>query len=294
MTRVECRQSIHGEALWDLLANGSNMKFIGKCCIVILMLFTLLLPTVAKAVDPYEFQIYGYATQGKGNFSPQLLNSFVPYGRKEGEGGTSPTFASQSMMRTAIEMEYGLTDKIDVAYYLNFARPAGEPVQYAGSKLRFRGRIAEKDELPIDIGWYVEMEQWSPKINDDILEFEFKPTLQKDIGPFSIIANFPFEKVLRGETAKTQLFEIGYLMELSYQKSRRLRFGIQFVGGPGGVKNMDPLREQQHYIFPVVHFIAPGEVRSTVGVGFGQTHGSDHIILKANFSFGGGRGYIWD
>lgn len=270
------------------------MRVIYQCYIAILLVLTMFFPTMAKAVDPFEFQIYGYATQGKGNFSPQLLNSFVARGRPEGEGGTSPTFSSQSMMRTAIELEYGLTNKIDVAYYINFARPIGENVQYAGSKLRFRGRIAEKGELPIDIGWYLEMEQWTPKINDDILELEFKPTLQKDIGPFTIIGNFPFEKVLRGETAKTQLFEIGYLAELSYSKSKRLRYGIQFIGGPGGVKNMDPLGEQQHYVMPVVHFISPGDVRSTLGIGFGQTHGSDRVILKANFSFGGSRGYIWD
>jgi len=122
---------------------------------------------------------------------------------------------------------------------------------------------------------------------------EFKPTLQKDFGPWSIIGNFPFEKVIRGASAKTQVFEIGYLTEISYQKSNRLRYGVQFIGGPGGVKNMDPLREQQHYVMPVVHFIAPGNVRSTVGVGFGQTHGSDHILLKANFSFGGS-GIYWD
>ncbi len=61
-----------------------------------------------------------------------------------------------------------------------------------------------------------------------------------------------------------------------------------------GVKNMNPVREQQHYVMPVVHFIAPGEVRSTVGLGFGQTNGSDHILLKANFSFGGERGICWD
>lgn len=273
------------------------MKFNNVCCItalLLLMLFTLLFSTAAKAVDPYEFQIYGYATQGKGNFSPQLLNNFVPYGHKEGEGGTSPTFASQGMMRSSLELEYGLTDKIDMAYYLSFAKPANEEVQYAGSKLRFRGRFFEKGVLPADFGWYIEMEQWTQAINDDTLELEIKPTMQKDFGPWSFIANLQLEKVLRGATAKRQWFEIGYLTEVSYSHSRRLRFGIQFVGGPGGIRDMDRLSEQQHYVIPVVHFVAPGEVRSTVGVGVGQTNGSDQILLKANFSFGGGRGYIWD
>lgn len=66
------------------------MRFINKCYVTVLLLFAMFFPSMAKAVDPYEFQIYGYATQGKGNFSPQLLNSFVAHGRPEGEGGTSP------------------------------------------------------------------------------------------------------------------------------------------------------------------------------------------------------------
>lgn len=264
-----------------------------KYCTAILLLFAIFLSTPAKAIDPYEFQVYGYDTGGKGVFSPQLLNSFVPYGHKEGDGGTSGTFASQSMMRTAIELEYGLTKKIDFATYLNFARPAGEDIQFAGAKARLRGRFAEKGVLPIDLGWYVEIEQWQRSINGDVLEVEFKPTMQKDIGRVSIIANFPFEKVVRGESKSEQLFEVGYLTEVSYQKNSRLRFGIQFVGGPGGVKHMSPVREQQHYVMPVVHFIAPGEVRSTVGIGFGETNGSDLILLKANFSFGS-RSIYWD
>ncbi len=88
--------------------------------------------TVHADVDPFEFQVYGYQTQGKGNLDPELLSSYIVAGHKAGEGGSSPTFASQSMMRYAIELEYGLTDKIDFAYYLNLARPDGEDLRYAG------------------------------------------------------------------------------------------------------------------------------------------------------------------
>ena len=67
-------------------------------------------------IDPFEFQVYGYDTQGKGKFDPELLSSYIVAGHKEGDGGTSPTYASQGMMRYAIELEYGLTDQIDFAY----------------------------------------------------------------------------------------------------------------------------------------------------------------------------------
>jgi hypothetical protein len=108
------------------------------------------LPFKTYVLDPFEFQIYGCHTQGKGNLDPELLSSYIVAGHKEGDGGTSPTFASQSIMRYAIELEYGLTDKIDFAYYLNLARPDGGDLQYAGSKFRFRGRFAEAGELPVD------------------------------------------------------------------------------------------------------------------------------------------------
>jgi hypothetical protein len=38
-------------------------------------------------VDPFEFQVYGYDTQGKGNLDPELLSSYIVAGHKEGEGG---------------------------------------------------------------------------------------------------------------------------------------------------------------------------------------------------------------
>ena len=36
-----------------------------KYCIAVLLLFGIFLSVPAKALDPYELQIYGYATQGK-------------------------------------------------------------------------------------------------------------------------------------------------------------------------------------------------------------------------------------
>lgn len=52
------------------LPNRLKTLLDNKYCIAALLLFGIFLSTPAKAVDPYEFQIYGYATQGKGIFSP--------------------------------------------------------------------------------------------------------------------------------------------------------------------------------------------------------------------------------
>ena len=241
----------------------------------------------AQALDPFEFQVYAYQTMGKGKFDPQLLSSYIGVGHTEGNGGTSPTFASQNMMRYALEFEYGLTDKIDFAYYLNLAKPDGADFQYAGSKFRFRGRLAEKGELPIDLGWYSEVEWWSNKFNDDQVEMEFMANLQKDIGKWSFIVNAPdIDKVIIGDN-RQEVFEIGWRGESSYQLTEGTRVGVQVYGGPGKVNDVTPVGQQQHYVVPTVHTVLMNTFRSSLGLGFGLTEGSDLFFLKANIHFDG-------
>ena len=242
---------------------------------------------VQADVDPFEFQVYGYQTQGQGNFDPELLSSYIVSGHQEGEGGTSPTFASQSMMRYAVELEYGLTDKIDFAYYLNLARPDGQDLKYAGSKFRFRGRFAEAGELPIDMGWYSEIEWWRSSFNDDLVEAEFMTTFQKDVGDWTFIVNAPdIDKVIIGDNHK-EVFEIGWRGEASYQMTDRTRLGLQFYGSPGKVNDVTPVGQQQHYVVPTLHTVVLDAMRASFGLGFGLTEGSDLFFLKANFHFGG-------
>jgi hypothetical protein len=238
-------------------------------------------------VDPFEFQVYGYDTQGKGKFDPELLSSYIVAGHKAGDGGTSPTYASQSMMRFAIELEYGLTDKIDFAYYLNLARPDGQDLQYAGSKFRFRGRFAEAGELPVDLGWYSEIEWWSSKFNDDQVEAEFMLTMQKDVGHWTFIMNAPdIDKVIVGANHR-EVFEVGFRGEASYQMTDWTRLGLQIYGAPGKINDITPIGQQQHYVVPTLHTVLFDTIRSSFGLGFGLTEGSDLFFVKANFHFGG-------
>ena len=214
-------------------------------------------------IDPFEFQVYGYDTQGKGKLDPELLSSYIVVGHKEGDGGSSPTYASQGMMRYAIELEY------------------------AGSKFRFRGRFAEAGQLPVDLGWYAEVEWWSSAFNDDQVEAEFMATMQKNIGKWTFIVNAPdVDKVIIGDNHK-EVFEISWRGEGSYQITERTRLGLQLYGSPGKINDVTPIGQQQHYVVPTLHTVLFNTVRSSLGLGFGLTEGSDLFFLKANFHFGG-------
>jgi hypothetical protein len=237
-------------------------------------------------VDPWEFEVYPVQTLGKGVVEVESLNSIVADGHRTGDNGTAKgTYPSEVMYRTAVELTYGLTDRIEAAAYLNLARPDGAPLQYAGSKFRFRGSLAEPGEWPVDVGWYTELE-WNqtPQFDDAELELEVRPIFERDVGRLQIIASPKFEKPLIAPDTSGG-FEFGYVAGLYYSYSRPFSPGVEFYGGTGLMSEPDPLHEQQHYVFPVIRGYLPGGLEYNFGVGIGLTRGSDQVIPKLNIEF---------
>jgi hypothetical protein len=251
--------------------------------LILLALFLLAYaPPALAQLDPFEFEVYPAKTAERGILEIESLNSVVLNGSRHGEKGTSKgTLPSQSMWRTAIEATYGLTDHIEAAMYVNLAKPRGGDLQYAGSKFRLRGSLFDPGQLPVDLGWYFELSYArTPKFDDQKLELELRPIFQRDVGDFSFIVSPKFEKILVGSEEK-EGWEFGYVSGIYYRWLRFFSPGVEFYGAIGMMKHPDPTREQQHYIFPVVH----GEYRGfgySIGPGFGLTHGSDRTLFKFN------------
>gem|GEM_PF-2233083 len=248
-----------------------------------------LIPFLPKStlaqVNPSEFEVYPYMTEGSGSLEFELLNGFVPWGHSQpGTGLSSGIFPSQSMLLNSFELTYGLTEHVEAAVYLDLARPEDNSYKYAGSRYRLRGRLFEKGQLPIDLGWYAEIE-WrrTPQFDDNSLELDLRPIrVEKDIGHFTFNAEPVFEIPLKG-AEQGQGVEIGYIAGLYYRWLPNLSPGLEFYGGSGFIGDFGPINEQQHYIFAVLWGKdLPGGIGYNCGVGAGLTPGSDRIVLKCN------------
>ncbi|HVA68876.1 MAG TPA: hypothetical protein VNF45_06155 [Candidatus Binataceae bacterium] len=237
----------------------------------------------AAQVDPWEFEVYPYATESRGVMEIETDNAVVANGHSEGGNGTAAgTFRSQGMWYNQYELTYGLTDRIEAAGYLLMAEPDGHGYRYAGSEYRLRGRLFDPGVLPVDLGWYTELE-WhkTPQFDDADVELELRPIIEKDFGEFSFMANPIFEKVLAG-VGKNQGFEFGYSTAAYYRWTRYMSPGVEFYGGAGLIDGTPPFNQQQHYVFPVVWGELPHGIEYNVGPGFGLTGGSDHVLVKFN------------
>jgi len=249
-----------------------------------LLASSLLCTNPAKAqIDPWEFEVYPYATESRGMLEIETNNAVVANGHSQGgEGTAGGSFRSQGMWYNGNEMTFGLTDRIETAAYLNFSQPAGHGFWWAGNKFRVRGRLFDEETLPVNLGWYAELE-WhkAPQFDDAELELELKPIIEKDFGRLALVLNPVFEKPLYG-SGHDQGFEFGYRNGAYYRWRRYLSPGVEFYGGVGLMNDTDPLSEQQHYIFPVLWGEFPNGLEYNVGPGFGLTRGSDHVIMKFN------------
>jgi hypothetical protein len=245
----------------------------------------------ASAVDFFELEVYPATTEGKGLHELESLNSFVANGRRPSDEELEGEEARRHrLFRTSLEYNYGLTDKIDVAAYVNVQHENGDELEYAGSKFRVRGALWDKGRYPVDLGWYVEAEM--PYGEESDLEFEFRPILSRDFGRFSLDLNPIFE--LPTVTSERRTLEFDYAARVYYRLSRDWQPGLEFYGGAGQIRRFDPSREQEHYVLPAIYGrVIPG-LKFAFGPAFGITRASDPVIVRLNveyeftFPFGGG------
>ncbi len=248
----------------------------GRPAAAVLAIVLLAAPPAA-ALNFFELEVYPATTEGKGLHEIETRGNWVANGRKptdEELGGED--FRRHGLYRQSIEYNYGLTDKIDAAAYLDLAWPNADEPQYAGNRFRLRGSLFEKGRYPLDVGWYFEVEV--PQKDPARLELEFRPIVSRDVGPFTIDVNPSFE--LPTVTSERRTFEFNYGARVLYRLSRSFQPAVEFFGDIGTVRDVDPAKDQEHYVSPMAYGrLAPG-VYVGGGLMFGLTRASDPVIMR--------------
>ena len=179
------------------------------------LLLVCLFPLTARADRRYFVQSY----------TPYL----APAGNLELEATTNAASGAGDSLGTSwedrIEFEYGITDHLTAAAYLNFVQPAGldVPLSFDGPSIELIYQLAPPGRLPIDPAAYLEV-----RANGNELELEPKLLLARRIyrlvGVVNVIGEF--ERVHEGGVTETEN-ALTVTSGLSREIGNAFAFGIE-------------------------------------------------------------------
>jgi hypothetical protein len=153
--------------------------------------------------------------------------------------------------RLETEFEYGVTDWLEVAWYLTFEQggSASTPfLRFQGVKQRARAAFAGRGEWPVDVGVYLEVAEFH-----DEVEIEQKILLGKRLGRFDLIANLWVEQEYYfQEDAWKFVYNptVGAALELSPNFSAGLEYWVRGRFDEEESASTDIPSSARHYLGP--------------------------------------------
>src|SRR2546422_6744242 len=103
---------------------------------------------IAAAQDPFEIEVYPYHTAERGEWELDAHLNYTATGTTTYDGLVAPT---EHQAHLALELTRGITEHWEAGAYLLSAYRPGAGVEYAGWRLRSRGRFPASGRLPGDV-----------------------------------------------------------------------------------------------------------------------------------------------
>jgi len=182
------------------------------CSFAVMVLFMMAGPEVHAAQRTYVWT-EEYGTLAKGNAEFEYWNT-----------ATTPDIQKRnaSDWQQKVELEYGITDHLNVSLYQVFEQSAdSNNLTYVGYNIELKYRIAEANVLPVDVLLYAEHEVSTIEGGVN----EGKIILAKDIGKLNIAYNQIYERV--NNAGKD---DNGYAIGTNYELAPWFRVGVESTG----------------------------------------------------------------
>lgn len=237
----------------------------------------------ARALDPFEVQVYDPYTLDPGNGMLELH----AIGRPSLAGsGIGPAHAplDPGFVHLALEPQAGIAQRFEVgAYFETSIWPDGS-TRVEGGKLRLKWHFAP-ETWPVDMAVNVEVGRSDPISGEPVWAGELRPILWKQFGRcragLNPIVGFGFAPL----AAPT--FEPA--AKLNCEVVFRLAPGLEYYGdlgpasGPQG--GFAPLAQEQHFLFYTLDVYRWPKVEVNLGVGEPLTRASGPWVLNANLGW---------
>lgn len=232
----------------------------------------------AYALDYFELETYHYNTAAPGETEVEDSSGYTASGPP-----AAGTLGDAGLWRNTLEITRGLTSKTEAAAYLDMSQLPGDSWRTAGARVHVRTRFFQKDELPVDLGLYAELEL--PAHEPNHAEGELRGIVEKDFArKWTFDLNPILHKVLAGPDTSAG-WRLQYATSLIYRANERVHPRLDLFGDLGYVRAVGPWRTQQHLLSPAVDWRLRPNVILTAGIGFGLTPATEHRVLRTRLEW---------
>ena len=231
---------------------------------------------VARAVDPFEIQVYDGTANDPRQAGLELHLNTVAKGLRESVPPEAPT---HHQTHATFESSYGLTKNVELGGYLQTALLADGTFAYAGAKLRTKIVTSPTFHEHVRLGVNLELARIPERFEINRWDTEIRPIAAWEDDDWLFAFNPILSIALAGKDAGSPSFEPALA---AYKKVRDVfSFGLEYYGTIGKPYNPSPRRDQLHYIYGVGNLLAFDDWELNVGVGGGLTDASNGLVMKA-------------
>src|SRR5713101_2496030 len=264
---------------------GMSLKKHSFICTLLLGV-GLLLPAGIAAQDNFEIQVYGSKTVEPGKTMVELHSNIAVRGTTHKVKGVLPT---EHALHETLEITHGFTPWFETGFYLFTSVQPKTGWEWVGDHIRPRLRIPESWHWPVGVSLSTELGYQRRAFSTDIWTWEIRPIIDQQQGRWYWSFNPVLERALKGENVKRG-FEFSPNFKISYDFTPTVSGGLEYYGALGPLTGFDPLKEQQHQLFPVVDLNLGPQWEFNAGLGIGLTRSTDPLLVKLilgyRFDFG--------
>jgi hypothetical protein len=175
-----------------------------------------------------------------------------------------------------LEVEHGLTDHWDAAFYTTFGQVSAkdpmtaEAMHLSDIRLETRYRLADRGEWPVDTLLYLEV---SKAFGASAYEFEGKLIAARDFDKLTVAANAIAATQVGHDVAETEL-ELAWAVGATYEPHPKIRLGAETWGQHEGGATMA-------WAGPAINVAPSAGFWLTFTAGFGVTDLADRFVGRA-------------
>jgi hypothetical protein len=236
-------------------------------------------PAGARAIDPFEIQVYDAEVQEVGNFEQELHVITRPE-VAEPAIGPSSGFPDPGLLHLAFEPQVGIAPLMEVGAYFETALWPDGSFRIEGAKLRYKVRVKE-GAWPFEAAINFEIGVANQVSGDPLWGGELRPIITKKIGPVRML----FNPIIGWALVPLAVPTFEPAAKLNCELFWNFAPGLEYYGDIGSITAPLPLAQQQHFIFYTIDLYRWSNVELGLGLGEPLTRGSGGWIGNANLGY---------